>query len=524
MQYLKADVAATILIGPAVAYDDGVTPVTDVTLAAADHAELMKHDGTTFVDLTSDSRTFTHKEGGWYTLALGTGDTDTEGRLTVLIMDTDKIVPIWKDFMVVNANVYDSLFAAATTDYLQVDALQIGGTTQSATDLKDFADTGYDPETHKVEGVVLTDGCTANTDMRGTDSAATASALTTHDSKLDTVDTVVDGIQTDLSNATDGLGALKTEIDANETKIDTVDTVVDGIQTDLSNATDGLGALKALIDAVQTQVDTTGVELSATAVDAIWDELLTAAAHGTTNSAALYLRQVWQSIVTRIEQCGDAGSASTIDLDSGASGVTDYYKGQLVVITSGTGKGQARSCTAYNGTSKVATVSPDWATAPDGDSWFAILNTGSTIPVTQALTVAEIADGVWDESTTGHTNSGTFGEQAKTDIDAILTDTAEIGAAGAGLSDLGGMSTTMKGQVNAEVDTALATTTYAEPSGVIAATSSLKDKICWLFTLARNKITQTSTTQTLRNDADDADIATSTVSDDGTTCTRGEFS
>lgn len=37
----------------------------------------------------------------------------------------------------------------------------------------------------------------------------------------------------------------------------------------------------------------------------------------------------------------------------------------------------------------------------------------------------------------------------------ILTDTAEIGAAGAGLTDLGGMSTSMKGEVNAEADTAI---------------------------------------------------------------------
>lgn len=120
MQYLKADTAATILIGPFVDKGDGVTPETGITLGVADHAELMKHGGTTFVDLTSDSRTFTHKEGGWYTLALGIDDTDTEGRLTVLIMDTDVCLPVWKDFMVVNANVYDSLFAVAATDYLKV--------------------------------------------------------------------------------------------------------------------------------------------------------------------------------------------------------------------------------------------------------------------------------------------------------------------------------------------------------------------------------------------------------------------
>ena len=40
-------------------------------------------------------------------------------------------------------------------------------------------------------------------------------------------------------------------------------------------------------------------------------------------------------------------------------------------------------------------------------------------------------------------------------VDNILVDTAEIGAAGAGLTDLGGMSTTMKAQINTEADSAL---------------------------------------------------------------------
>ncbi len=44
-------------------------------------------------------------------------------------------------------------------------------------------------------------------------SYATAAALSTHDGKLDTVDTNVDGIQEDLSNTTDGLGALKALLD-----------------------------------------------------------------------------------------------------------------------------------------------------------------------------------------------------------------------------------------------------------------------------------------------------------------------
>lgn len=104
-------------------------------------------------------------------------------------------------------------------------------------------------------------------------------------------------------------------------------------------------------------------------------------------------------------------------------------------------------------------------------------------------------------------------------IDAILEDTGTtLPATLAGLNDLSAA------EVNAEVVDALATDTYAELANVPAATSTLSDKINWLFALARNKITQTGTTQTLRNDADAGSIATAAVSDDGTTTTRGEWS
>ena len=76
--------------------------------------------------------------------------------------------------------------------------------------------------------------------------------------------------------------------------------------------------------------------------------------------------------------------------------------------------------------------------------------------------------------------------------------------------------------VNAEVVDTLNVDTYAE-SGIPPATSSLAAKIRWLATVARNKILQTGTTQRVRNDADSADLATSTVSDDGTTFTRGKW-
>ena len=91
---------------------------------------------------------------------------------------------------------------------------------------------------------------------------------------MTTVDTVVDGIQTDLSNGTDGLGAIKTDtaailVDTGTTIPNTLGTPAGasmsadiaavksdtaGIQTDLSNGTDGLGAIKT--DTAAILVDT----------------------------------------------------------------------------------------------------------------------------------------------------------------------------------------------------------------------------------------------------------------------------
>lgn len=108
-------------------------------------------------------------------------------------------------------------------------------------------------------------------------------------------------------------------------------------------------------------------------------------------------------------------------------------------------------------------------------------------------------------------------------VEAILLDTAEIGTAGAGLTDLGGMSTAMKAEVNAEVLDVLDVDTFAELSAVPAANASMTDKINWIFMMMRNKITSTSSTLTLRNDADSGDVATAAHSDDTTTYTKPEW-
>lgn len=65
-----------------------------------------------------------------------------------------------------------------------------------------------------------------------------------------------------------------------------------------------------------------------------------------------------------------AATTTSVTLKSGASSTDDIHKGMCVIMTGGTQNGQARKITAYNGTTKVATVSPAWTTAPSaGDSY-----------------------------------------------------------------------------------------------------------------------------------------------------------
>lgn len=78
--------------------------------------------------------------------------------------------------------------------------------------------------------------------------------------------------------------------------------------------------------------------------------------------------------------------------------------------------------------------------------------------------------------------------------------------------------------VKASLVEALATDTYPESVTPPAATASIAAKISWICTLALNKIFQSTTQQRVRNNADDTDVGTAPVSDDGSTFIRGKWS
>lgn len=163
--------------------------------------------------------------------------------------------------------------------------------------------------------------------------------------------------------------------------------------------------------------------------DQVWDE----AASGHTASGSY-----GQALNIVRAGTAQAGASTTITLDASASAIDNFYSNQKIFVTGGTGANQGRIISSYVGATKVATVAT-WGTNPDATSVFVIVPFGS-IPGATAPTAAEVADAVWDEATSGHTSSGSYGQGAGGVV--INTGTAQAGttssitlAAGASSTD-----------------------------------------------------------------------------------------
>lgn len=167
MLVLRQSTAIDIRVGPFVDATDGVTPETGVTLAGADQAEVLKENGAATVAMAGTFAAVTGCDG-WYDYTVAAGDVDTVGEVVFVVQDSSVCLPVFVRAMVVEEAVYDDLYDAGSAGYAGI-------------------------------------------------------------TELATLDTVADGIQTDLSNGVDGLGALKALIDIVDGIVDTINTNVSAL-------------------------------------------------------------------------------------------------------------------------------------------------------------------------------------------------------------------------------------------------------------------------------------------------------
>jgi hypothetical protein len=119
-----------------------------------------------------------------------------------------------------------------------------------------------------------------------------------------------------------------------------------------------------------------------------------------------------------------ASQSITLPTSASASTTTDFYKDDILVVTSGTGAGQTRRITSYNGTTKVATLDQAWTTNPTTASGFALYD-GITSNISPGYDFSQIDYTVYPtinvlcslERQTGATASPSMGVPVVTSIE-----------------------------------------------------------------------------------------------------------
>lgn len=166
-----------------------------------------------------------------------------------------------------------------------------------------------------------------------------------------------------------------------------------------------------------------------------------------------------------------AGAASTITLDAGASSTDGRYVGYMCFLYGGTGGGvrgvgQERTIVGYVGSTKVATLAQAWGTNPDNTSKYMLYpQPWANVGIWNGTVVASPAmAGIPDVNAKNINNVATTNV---TTINANVGTTQPINFTGTGASAL------IKGDAvdwNSVAVTGMPMPTYTQPTGFLAAT------------------------------------------------------
>lgn len=129
--WIRQSTVTVINFGPVLAKGDGVTLQTGAgIITSLDHATtgimLSKNGGTLAVrEQGGNFVATTYDAHGIFKVSLSAVDTGTLGRLKVVHTEPATYLAVWMDFMVVPANVWDSLFGADKLDVAVVEQANI---------------------------------------------------------------------------------------------------------------------------------------------------------------------------------------------------------------------------------------------------------------------------------------------------------------------------------------------------------------------------------------------------------------
>jgi len=307
--------------------------------------------------------------------------------------------------------------------------------------------------------------------------------------------TKLSSVQTDIGNLNDiTANAVTNDIDQNSTQLasilaDTADIQANYAQasavTTVDTQTDAIASIQTAVDAIQT----------------VTDNLPDSGALTTINDYVDGIPSV-QTAVDTIQAKTDnlpTDPADDSDIDAKLASIqTDIGNLNDIAVTD-----ILSDSTAFAG-AKIASIQTDIGALNN----IAAVDVTNHIDANSTQLVSILADTADIQPNYAQASA----------VTGVLTKTTSV------QTDIGALNDLSAAQVNAEVVDALNTDTYAEASAVPSATASITDKIGFMATAMRNKITSTSALMSIYADDGSTTVATSTISDDGTTATRGEFS
>lgn len=348
---LKQSTAATVVVGP-VLDSSGAAVTTAVT------ANFSLSKNGTVAALTSE--TVTHSTNGYYTIALTTSNTDTLGRVEIIVND--------------------SAMSMATHRYNVI----VG--------------TSYD--------LLVTSGGYSTLDAAGIRTAVGLVSANL-DNQLSTIDTVVDNIEEDTQDIQSRLpeslafGHMPAYLYGC--------TASGGDQISVRIATNIVNKSFNWPDAVD--------EIAGE----VWDEPLTGATHNVSTSAGRRLRQLGDTVILKDGETVAADNAGVINGSNGLGriklqpDVGTVCVGQAVRVA-----GMVRFIEAYDADTQYATVDAPWCTIPEVGDEYTIFNLRTSLiqRITSAAsgTIAFVLAKLWEmiEDVSGYRFTADALEEAPT--------------------------------------------------------------------------------------------------------------
>lgn len=398
--WLKQSTAVDIGLGPFVDATDGVTAETGLTLTQPDIR--LKKNGGAWAQ-KSAAQTLSHEENGWYEASLSATDTDTLGILLVAVNEAGAL-PVWREFLVVAANVYDSLVGGG--DRLQTDVQEwIGSAPNALASGRVDASVGAMAANTLTATAIAADAITAAKIANGAIDAATFAA----------------GAIDAAAIATDAIGAAELAQGA----ADKVWATTTRALTDKAGFALSAAGVQAIWDALTSALTTASSigKLLVDNVNATISSRLPTSSYTTPPTVGAIADQVWDEPLAGHLAGGSAGAAL-----NGAGSAGDPWTTSL---PGAYGAGTAGKIVGDNLNAAVGSRSSHTA----ADVWAVVTRT-----LTGAVTVGTNNDktgyalsaagvqAIWDALTTALTVVGSIGKRLADNVDAAVSSRLASGS------------------------------------------------------------------------------------------------